>query len=57
MIRTGARTDLLVQRLRARGVQIAAKRAATHHRRATRADWYSAAALWPELSGDPHNGK
>ena len=56
MIRASARADGLVQRLRARAVRIAALRAAKR-RPAARSDWHSAAALWPDLLGDPRDGK
>lgn len=56
MIRASARADQLVQRLRARAARIAAGRA-TKRRPPARSDWHSAAALWPDLLGDPRDGK
>jgi len=56
MIRALARADRLVQRVRARAARIAALRAA-ERRPAARSDWHSAAALWPDLLGDPRDGK
>ena len=56
MIRASARADQLVQRLRARAARIAAGRAAKR-RLAARSDWHSAAALWPDLLGEPRDGK
>lgn len=56
MIRASARADRLVQRLRARAARVAALRAAKW-RPAARSDWHSAAALWPDLLGDPRDGK
>lgn len=55
MIRVSARTGQLAQRLRAQ----AARFAAAHLRKRPRgrADWHSAAALWPEMFGDIHDGK
>lgn len=58
MIRVSARGAQLVQRLRARAEQIAAARAAARRLRPEqRSDWRSAAALWPDLFGDPRDGK
>ena len=56
MIRAAARGDQLIQRLRARAARIAAARTASRHP-SQRADWHSAAALWPDLFGDTRDGK
>ncbi|MBB3774842.1 hypothetical protein FHS52_000785 [Erythromicrobium ramosum] len=56
MIRASARADKLVQRLRARAARIAAGRTAKR-RPPARSDWHSAATLWPDLLGDPRDGK
>ncbi|WP_172438949.1 hypothetical protein [Porphyrobacter sp. TH134] len=56
MISASARGDMLLQRLRARAARIVAARAA-QRRTHQRPDWHSAAALWPDLFGDPGNGK
>ncbi|WP_301751892.1 hypothetical protein [uncultured Erythrobacter sp.] len=56
MIRASARADQLVQRLRARAARIAAG-LATKRRSPARSDWHSADALWPDLLGDPRDGK
>lgn len=55
MIFATAQTARLVQRLRTRAVHLAAARGAS--RRPARPDWYSPAALWPDLMGDPRDGK
>lgn len=55
MIRAAAAGERLVQRLRARAERLVAGRTAT--RRGQRADWHSAAALWPDLFGDDARGK
>jgi hypothetical protein len=58
MIRAAARTDQLVQRLRARALRIVAERAAARPLRSTRrSDWHSAETLWPDLFGDLRDGK
>ncbi len=57
MIRAAARTAGLVQRLRARAADTAARRVASLRRRSARADWHSPAALWPDLFGDLRDGK
>lgn len=59
MIRASSRTGQLVQRLRARAARIVNERIDTlhHKQRRTRADWHSAAALWPDLFGDQRDGK
>jgi hypothetical protein len=58
MIRVSARGAQLVQRLRARAERIADQHAATGRlRSAQRSNWRSAAALWPDLFGDPRDGK
>lgn len=62
MIRAAARTDQLVQRLRARALRIVAERTAARPqssvRRSTRrSDWHSAETLWPDLFGDLRDGK
>jgi len=56
MIRAAARGDQLIQRLRARAARIAAARMAKR-RPPQRTDWHSATALWPDLFGDPRDGK
>jgi hypothetical protein len=56
MIRVSVHADQLVQRLRARAARIAASHA-TKHRSPARSDWHSAATLWPDLFGDPRDGK
>jgi len=56
MIRGHARSDQLIQRLRARAARIAAARAA-RRRPSQRTDWHSAASLWPDLFGDSRDGK
>lgn len=56
MIRTAARASQLAARLTARARRIAAQRLATRKQR-QRTDWHSAAALWPDLFGDPRDGK
>lgn len=56
MIFASARGDRLVQRLRVRAARLAAERAAKA-RPPRRSDWHSAASLWPDLFGDPRDGK
>ena len=56
MIRATVRKSQLVQRLRAQAERIVAGRAA-RLRQSRRTDWHSAAALWPDLFGDPRDGK
>lgn len=57
MIRASTRADTLVQRLRLRAAQAIAGRAAARRRPSHRTDWHKAAALWPDLFGDPRDGK
>jgi hypothetical protein len=55
MIRAAAASNRLVQRLRARAERMLAGRAAAKAREHRRqgAEWRSAAALWPDFTGDP----
>lgn len=59
MILASIRTGTLIQRLRERAARLAARRAATQPRGrlARKAEWYSAAALWPDFTGDSRDGK
>jgi hypothetical protein len=57
MIRASARVEVLVQRLRLHAARLVAGRARNRRRRPQRTDWHKAAALWPDLFGDPRDGK
>jgi hypothetical protein len=59
MIRAASRTGQFVQRLHARAGRLVKERVDTLRkgRRQSRQDWHSAAALWPDLFGDPRDGK
>jgi hypothetical protein len=56
MIRVAARAGQLAARLTAHAKRIAAQRVVSRSR-AQRTDWYSATALWPDMFGDPSDGK
>lgn len=56
MIRVSARMGPLMQRLRVRASRLVAKRAVSLGR-PKRTDWHSATALWPDMFGEPRDGK
>lgn len=59
MIRASAPGSALVQRLQNRAAKIAAELAAERRKTsaARSADWHSAAALWPDFTGETRDGK
>ena len=59
MIRVSAPAVALVRRLLERASRLAEQRAATQIRRGSirRPDWHSATDLWPEFTGDRHDGE
>ena len=59
MLRVSFDARTLVQRLRERAGLVAQDSAASHPRRLPlrRADWRSAAALWPDFAKDRNDGK
>jgi hypothetical protein len=59
MIRVTAEAAALVHRLRERATRLAAAHVAARGKRSRqrRADWHSAAALWPDFTGDSSDGK
>lgn len=60
MIRASARIEALIRRLQLGAVRLAAGRARSRRGRRgrrQRTDWHQPAALWPDLFGDPRDGK
>lgn len=59
MIRVQADGSALVQRLRKRAADLVQGNANSKAKRSVlrRADWRSAAALWPDFTGDQSDGK
>jgi hypothetical protein len=57
MIRASARVEVLIQRLRLSAARLVAGQIRNRRRRPQRTDWHKATALWPDLFGDPRDGK
>lgn len=57
MIRASVRAGALIQRLRLGAARLATDRKHARRSRPQRTDWHRAAALWPDLFGEPRDGK